>query len=446
MAWIAIFTYGLLVVAIGATIALYFSYRRFKSMEDLLTRARPDDRHRVVQGALTSFYIDAPSLSEEQLYALVTEQIHLRAARYLRFSMLTGVSTILLSAATLGPVKASIAQLFDKGQHLPPGVKGFRQVFFATDRDRKGWALFGEGRSRTERLTFGQCVVSIPDGHKRGELERPWNLWIVSLPENPAGHIVIQTRSELDTEGFYTAFNTAIDTAPEHSAFVFIHGYNVSFDDAIRRTAQLAWDMHFQGPAIAYSWPSGGAANEYVSDLDAADWTVEHLEYFLRDLRARTGVRLVHIVGHSMGSRVTTKALGQLAHAGMSTSPFQELVLAAPDIDNGVLAQLSKAIAQQSEHATIYSSRGDRALQLATFLRFGRSLRAGITPPVDLMKCTKCDFIDATLARASFLDHSYIAENPQLLQDLSLLLRQRLGPKQRSITLDEEPPIWVFRP
>ena len=39
-------------------------------------------------------------------------------------------------------------------------------------------------------------------------------------------------------------------------AFVFIHGYNVAFDDAIYRTAQIAYDLSFDGPPILYSWPS----------------------------------------------------------------------------------------------------------------------------------------------------------------------------------------------
>jgi esterase/lipase superfamily enzyme len=42
-------------------------------------------------------------------------------------------------------------------------------------------------------------------------------------------------------------------------AFVFIHGYNVSFDAAVKLTAQLSRDMRFPGAPILYSWASAAA-------------------------------------------------------------------------------------------------------------------------------------------------------------------------------------------
>jgi hypothetical protein len=56
------------------------------------------------------------------------------------------------------------------------------------------------------------------------------------------------------------------------------------------------------------------------------------------------------------------------------------------------------------------------------------------------------DVMDATRARSSLIDHSYFADDPELMEDVALLLRQHLSPDQRSITLDSVPPIWVFRP
>ena len=35
---------------------------------------------------------------------------------------------------------------------------------------------------------------------------------------------------------------------------MFVHGFNVSFADAARRTAQIAYDLAFGGPG-ALSWP-----------------------------------------------------------------------------------------------------------------------------------------------------------------------------------------------
>jgi esterase/lipase superfamily enzyme len=42
-------------------------------------------------------------------------------------------------------------------------------------------------------------------------------------------------------------------------ALVFIHGFNNSFEDALRRAGQLAYDLRFDGPVFAFSWSSEGS-------------------------------------------------------------------------------------------------------------------------------------------------------------------------------------------
>ena len=155
----------------------------------------------------------------------------------------------------------------------PPGIKGYREVFYATDRAAAAGGSFGPDASDKDQLQFGRVVVSIPEAHSRGELERPWQVFSVSLPEDARRHIIIAKRTALPEDAFFTGLTGAIDDAPESGTFVFVHGFNVSFDDAVLRTAQLAWDMKFRGPALTYSWPSAGATAKYVSDLDMADWT-----------------------------------------------------------------------------------------------------------------------------------------------------------------------------
>jgi esterase/lipase superfamily enzyme len=328
---------------------------------------------------------------------------------------------------------------------LPPGIKGYREVFYATDRVASADGTFGGEPSDNAQLQYGRVVISIPDSHSRGELERPWRILSVTLPEDARRHIVIANRGSMDKDTFFRELTGSIDAAPESGAFVFVHGFNVSFDDAVLRTGQLAWDMKFRGPALTYSWPSAAATSRYVSDLDMADWTAPHLAAFLQDLRKTTGARTIHLVAHSMGSRVLTMALERVALVDPATlTHFQEVVLAAPDINNRVLLQLSTAVKTEADRVTIYASNRDRALRASAFLRRGQG-RAG--SDASAMKLAKgYDIIDATRAKSSLLGHSYFAEDTTLLNDLALLLKQRLGPDQRSITLEQAGPIWVFRP
>jgi Alpha/beta hydrolase of unknown function (DUF900) len=39
-----------------------------------------------------------------------------------------------------------------------------------------------------------------------------------------------------------------VAASPSRDAFIFVHGYNVSFPDAARRTAQIAFDLHIPAP------------------------------------------------------------------------------------------------------------------------------------------------------------------------------------------------------
>jgi esterase/lipase superfamily enzyme len=324
-----------------------------------------------------------------------------------------------------------------------PNVKGYRHVYFATDREPLGDQHFNGYALESGELQFGEALVSIPKLHELGELERPLSMLSLTLPEDSSEHIVIAKRYEFDESDFYNAINKAIDSADDHSAFVFVHGYNVSFDDAILRTGQLAWDLHFKGPAIAYSWPSQARLSQYATDHDMADWTAPHLAAFLHSLRGKTGVRTVHLVAHSMGTRAISMALARLADEKTATPKFQEVILAAPDINRLVFGQLAAGLRDESERVTIYSSQKDWALRFSAFVR-NRQKRVG--GAASALPNFPFDIIDATKARASLLGHSYFAQDHELLEDISLLLRQRLKPGDRSITLEEEPPIWVFHP
>jgi esterase/lipase superfamily enzyme len=41
--------------------------------------------------------------------------------------------------------------------------------------------------------------------------------------------------------------------AGERQALVFVHGYNVGFEDALKRIAQIAFDLDFRGACLLFS-------------------------------------------------------------------------------------------------------------------------------------------------------------------------------------------------
>lgn len=101
----------------------------------------------------------------------------------------------------------------------------------------------------------GTCEVSIPRDHRVGVVERPvW--WRFEFRPDPNKHIVLHSISPSTTSAFLAELNGRLDRSQTRMAFVFVHGFNVSFEDAALRTAQLAYDLDFDGAPLMYSWPS----------------------------------------------------------------------------------------------------------------------------------------------------------------------------------------------
>jgi esterase/lipase superfamily enzyme len=78
----------------------------------------------------------------------------------------------------------------------------------------------------------------------------------------PSKHIVVLSVKPLDRVAWSTSLRTAMKPWTRE-ALVFVHGYNVTFETAARRTAQLAYDLNFRGVPLMYSWPSKGILAGY---------------------------------------------------------------------------------------------------------------------------------------------------------------------------------------
>ena len=225
---------------------------------------------------------------------------------------------------------------------------------------------------------------------------------------------------------------------------VFIHGYNVSFDEAARRTAQLAYDLEFPGAPICYSWPSHSEAAQYPRDLTNARESVPEFRRFLAILAQQTGAKRIHIVAHSMGTMLLGEVL-QRPITDDDSKQFRQIVLAAPDIDQKVfLDQIAPAMMSGQRHLTLYASSNDEALAMS--MKFNGKQRAGASrPKVTLVK--GMDTIDASAVDTSFMGHSYFASAAQLINDLKYLLEhdkpvdQRFGLSKQTIGDSD---YWAF--
>src|SRR5262249_34968885 len=153
---------------------------------------------------------------------------------------------------------------------------------------------------------------------------------------DPEKHIVLRGVQPLDRETFFTDLDEEL-SEKGGNLLVFVHGYNVSFEDAARRTAQMASDLKFPGAAAFYSWPSQAHWYKYRLDEKNVELSVNQLRSFLIDMVERSGATTINLVAHSMGNRVLTEALKEIEAANDDNQAlFNQVILAAPDIDAAI--------------------------------------------------------------------------------------------------------------
>jgi esterase/lipase superfamily enzyme len=223
-------------------------------------------------------------------------------------------------------------------------------------------------------------------------------------------------------------------------AFLFIHGYNVEFDDAVLRTAQLFRDLEFNGVPILFSWPAQNAWWRYPAAEDAVGDSSRKLEEFISELLSRQKLTAVNVVAHSMGNRVLEGALDRLTLRKVNPG-FKNVVMAAPDINIADLDNVSAILRASTAHATVYASSKDVALLASK--AFHSYPRLGEAPPPRVAK--GIDTVDASAIRQDLLGHSYFADSGTVIRDLFLLLKQGLGPQARFLDQSAGAPrYWVI--
>ncbi|HEX5958463.1 MAG TPA: alpha/beta hydrolase [Hyphomicrobiaceae bacterium] len=327
-------------------------------------------------------------------------------------------------------------------------------VLYGTDRLREvgaepvgngGPRRIAYGPDRAHRLELGQALVTVPAAHQVPTIERPFalrvpylNIVLYEQAEDPKLHFTVKEVKVLPRDKFLALARERLGAGGAFSeqALVFVHGYNTTFDDALYRTAQIAYDLKFDGAVFLYSWPSTGGVTGYTRDRESATQAEPYLKELLTLVVQESGAKSVSVIAHSMGNLPLLNVLHELGPSLPAGVRLNELILAAPDVDRDVFANLIAGIRGYEHGITLYCSANDRAMIAARQVAGGVP-RAGDVPsdgPVILPGVDTID-ISETSTDLLALNHSAYAEKSALLNDIGLLLQTGERPPERRIPI-----------
>jgi len=322
-------------------------------------------------------------------------------------------------------------------------------LWFGTNRklvDRQDISKGFSGEA-DDRLHYGSCEVAVPKSHKIGSTGSPWWQRLLTLTDDRL-RLQHESLRVLDKAQFWTGINQALQEhePDERSALVFIHGFNVSFEAAALRAAQIGFDLQVPGIMAFYSWPSKGKLTSYAVDGETIQASEQYITEFLLNLARNSEIDKIHIIAHSMGNRGLLRVMQRIS-AQVQTEgevSFGQIFLAAPDVNPELFSDLADAYHQLAERTTLYISSKDKALATSGIIH--DTPRLGFFPPITIVE--GIDTVQVSNIDLTLLGHGYFADSRILLEDIYDLLTRNTPPDNRRIRLQPAPGgenYWIMR-
>ena len=335
-----------------------------------------------------------------------------------------------------------------------PPQFGTKRVIFATDRQtvvKNGKQQLLNVRSDAHDLQYGICDVAV---ERQGDFLN--NIVDLIQDRDSDRFYSIQSISLTDKDEMWKEAEKQFKAGSTNDALLFIHGFNVPFDDACRRAAQIAYDIKFPGPVFLYSWSSHASAlpSAYIEDGKMAEESEPNFTKFVKEILACPGMGHLHILAHSMGNRllmhtlfVDKLKLSEQAHLG-------QIFFAAPDVDRSYFEKNVSVASIRPTRVTLYASDHDQALAASKLVNCARNLffncvgRVGdAKPKIETQR--GMDSLDASSVDTSLMGHSYIGNTRSVLADVAALISDNRNPDKRFGILKEgQPPNvwWLINP
>lgn len=319
------------------------------------------------------------------------------------------------------PPAASILEWLRPSTELPIEESIWIPILFGTNRN----SVIEDTRGK--ELRYGTVAVEVGQfqrfgGTGRHLMEFAKNVFISFRDRFLGSNNSLTVSRALNGNQFNEYSSFRLGNKLHH--VVFIHGFNVSFQQAIEQTARICGDLKINGNMFLFSWPSKGSLTSYSDDEASIEASCEFFREFMLQVQAATNEERISVIAHSMGNRLLARWIKDHSH---SDPRLENAIFVAPDVDSEVFSQSLRDWKTAADNVALYANRADIAL-LSSELKHGYP-RAGLVPPIPKVDQMQTIVVEGF---ALFeLAHSYHIGAGNTLHDIYQLLHFATQPESR---------------
>ncbi len=356
------------------------------------------------------------------------------------YSYFWGTRALLERAEAFAFRRMTVAQLADQGTY---------RFFFATNRKPgSGEGSIEErfGSDRESSLKFGSFDTNIEATLGLGMIIDPSD-WFLNE------EIRLSDVRALDKDTFLPELRQQVETSPNRSLLVVVHGFREAFPSALRKTAFLAHVLDIDTPVLLFDWPGnqGSSLRGYRRARRVAEGSGAELAATLEMVIEELQPERLWLIANSMGGQVVVDAFSLLYQNPDfldAQTEIENVALTAPDVDHAEFnEQFKKEMTALAENVTVYVSSNDRALLVSRLLnrglRLGESTLDPDNPGQVLQTAQISELLEPNSGRLALVDvtpvnrtrnfHNFSLETPEFFDDLYLRFTGAGMPNSREL-------------
>jgi esterase/lipase superfamily enzyme len=252
---------------------------------------------------------------------------------------------------------------------------------------------------------------------------------------------------------------------PERDTIVYIHGYNVTFKQALSAALQMKKNFEsLHGGAgvnvVLFSWPSDGSMMPYLAYSSDRQDAVASGPAFARGflkladfLRGSTPEEAcsqhLHLVAHSMGNYVLRHALQEIVRQspGRPVRLFDQVFLMAADEDDDAFERdyKLKFLPRLAKRVNVYFNNGDKGMAVSDKTKGNPDRLGDDGPRLPRAIPGKVSLIDCTGFAPGLVQHSYYVESQTVVSDMMAAMDGTASNKIKNRDYDVETNRYRFK-